>query len=594
MNRIARLTIALSVFICTISCIEMVDTDVLDTKDYITVTSQVGALTKAGYDEMNLPGSFYMEISNPEFSGTMTKSGSTSNYNFPNNQKPFWTTSDVSAVFVKAITEPRCYELSTGIMTVETDQTDSENIQASDLLGATTGNGIDIRDNNINVSFSHLMSKLQVRYTKAGSFEINSIKFENAAISGKFSYETMNYDYSVTPTIGDITMNHNSAEQVAEGIFFPYTPQTGKQTAVVINVTINDTPKDLRCEFSLKSAANFVGGRCYVMKITIDGSSIDSAGVVVEGWDKDQSSTISGERVLWIGEANAAGDPANGFSSYPEMVGEALNCTIVNNSVPGLSAINHLSKTADVMGSLSYESLIIPYIDGTLDKCTTIVFDLGFEDRAQIISEANGLCEIQQDPYTAILGADGYYTITFLPVRGYTYLMRMANGTKDYEEYRSDLNSHQFLKGSEDYYLIAMSKIISHIRTNYPNIRIIIGNYFVLESPFIAFNYAWTLTGTTEQIVDLGSRWGDYAQLGRLLCYYNEALAGLWDLQVVNVQNYLWMSDDEYWNLDGILQGQADFTKFCPDGLHPYYNRESTQAIADVYIRELDGVIGSR
>ena len=47
---------------------------------------------------------------------------------------------------------------------------------------------------------------------------------------------------------------------------------------------------------------------------------------------------------------------------------------VVNNSVEGLSVLSHLSQES---GDYSYKSLILPYLDGTKDKCTTIVLDCG-------------------------------------------------------------------------------------------------------------------------------------------------------------------------------------------------------------------------
>ena len=43
--------------------------------------------------------------------------------------------------------------------------------------------------------------------------------------------------------------------------------------------------------------------------------------------------------------------------------------------------------------SYSYESLIIPYIDGTLASCDTVVIDHGYNDRSVIINEAVEICK---------------------------------------------------------------------------------------------------------------------------------------------------------------------------------------------------------
>ena len=47
------------------------------------------------------------------------------------------------------------------------------------------------------------------------------------------------------------------------------------------------------------------------------------------------------------------------------------------------------------------------------------------------------------------------------------------------------------------------------------------------------------------------------------------------------------LDEDVFWNPSGY-----DPTKFCPDGVHPN-NPDAGQAIADIYISELNGIIGS-
>ena len=62
------------------------------------------------------------------------------------------------------------------VMIVKKSQTTAANINASDLLGATTADGIVVQGNNINVSFAHLMSKLQVVYNKVNNFIIRTFR----------------------------------------------------------------------------------------------------------------------------------------------------------------------------------------------------------------------------------------------------------------------------------------------------------------------------------------------------------------------------------------------------------------------------------
>lgn len=586
MNRIAQISIALSVLFCTTSCNEKIDTDLLESRNYITVTSQVGPLVKAGYDESNLPDSFYMEIDDPDsqfdVSGTLVRSGSSNTYTFQ-GQNPVWGTHDANSVKIKAITAGG-YDRAKGVMTVKTNQTTAANINASDLLGATTANGIVVQGNNINVSFAHLMSKLQVVYTS--NVTVNSFKINNAVISGGYSFANMDYDKSKSLSRGSITMYHNTTDKVAEAIFFPN--DASELPTLVANVTIGRNNIDLPCQISLKAGASFVGGKCYVMKVSISGSSIDNAEITVENWEKDESATSSGERVLWVGSSNAVGNPNNGYRSYPEAIDDALSCTIVNNSVNDLSVVSHLAQES---GDYSYKSLILPYIDGTKDKCTTIVLDCGFGDRTSMVLEANGFLYYMQDTFQIewlnewFTNAKGeqeqYYRVIYNPVRGCKYLMALRDGGRTeggrtYEQYLEDIqNPSSGLTGVGAYYIKSMCEMIGKIKSQYPNVRIIIGNYFTLQSPVVANQFAWTNTTAIGQ-----GLWGDYRQLGNLICYYNEAVAGILDLDIVNVQNYMWITETEFWN-------------YCSDGVHPW-NPDAIQAIADIYIRELDGVVGSR
>lgn len=581
MNRIAQISIALSVLFCTTSCNEKIDTDLLESRNYITVTSQVGPLVKAGYDESNLPGSFYMEIDDPDpqfdVSGTLERLGSSNTYTFQ-DQNPVWGTHDANSVKIKAITAGG-YDRANGVMTVKTNQTTDANINASDLLGATTSDGIVVQGNNINVSFAHLMSKLQVVYNKVNSdVTISSFTLKNAVISGGYSFANMSYDNSKSLTRGDITMYHNQTDKIAEAIFFP---NDATQTPTLeVKVTKNYRTETLTCPISLKAGASFVGGKCYVMKVSISGSSINNAGITVESWEKDETSTSSGERVLWVGSSNAVGDPSNGYRSYPEAIDDALSCTIVNNSVNDLSVVSHLAQES---GDYSYKSLILPYIDGTKDKCTTIVLDCGFGDSYHMVLEAGGLVDYMQDPYQIewIDAEKGIYRVIYLPVRGCRYLMALRDGGRTeggrtYEQYLKDIQDHTGLAALGNYYIKSMYEMINKIKSQYPNVRIIIGNYFTLQSPKIASQWAWA--NTVEGIGN--GLWGDYRQLSNLICYNNEAVAGILDLDIVNVQNYMWITETEFWN-------------YCSDGVHPW-NPDAIQAIADIYIRELDGVVGSR
>lgn len=612
MNRIAQLIITLSVSFCAMSCIEEVGTELSDTSDYITVTSEVDMQTKAGYEGTSvLPSSFYMTIKQGTGSAnpyTMNRAGTSSNhYNFSGNA-PTWTTHDVSQVSIKAITASEA-DVADGILdfAVQTDQSSDSAVQNSDLLGAKTGAGITISGNNINVAFNHLMSKLQVSYTS--ELEIDYIELANVAVEGKYNYTDMKHVYPVTST-GDIIMFSNTSS--AEAIFFPFDPKESNVTPELRIHLKNQTT--LTRKLTLKDGSRFLPGKLYLVNISISGNSE----VKIENWGANANVQIPGERVLWIGTSIPSGHPGL-YTSYPELVDEALNCTIVNNAKPSsyvvpypfgwleghytqyknkdgvfeqsiFTAIGSLSLTYQGLKDLhyndlmrisgndqkwaeevltethrlySYESLIIPYIDGTIDNCTTVILDHGFNDRAWMYNEAGAY--LFDDPYTTT------------SVRGYNFLMDLATGRRTWQNYLDHFNWIQNGSDSpftqtniklENSFIYRMSQIIQKIKETNPNVRIIIGNYFTTYNP-----YADTNLNTPA--------WPDYERLPRLICANNQAIAGIWDLDIVNVQNYIWLDE----------QG---FYEFCPDGTHPWGNPESTRAIADIYINALDGVVGSR
>ena len=590
-----------------------------------------------------------MEINNPSFKDIMTRDGSSNSYLFPNNNPPAWTTSDVSKISVKAITCPNGYNRTTGKMKVSKYQNTVEGIEASDLLGAKTGTGITINGNNINVAFNHLMSKLKVSYTiLSSSLSIDRIELANVAMEGTYSFNDMKHVSSAAPSGNIIEMFLNNTS--AEAIFFPFDPAESKVTPE-LRIYLNGSTVPSVCHIYLKDGARFTPGKLYMMNITISESNTSAnAEVKIENWGADANIHLSGERVLWIGTSIAAGDRANGITSYPELIDDAMNCTIINNAVSGFAGANPTAgskvipfkgmfqidgllydlykvdwyggevikrnsglslthkeietkykstlegifngvtdKTKypnwvnDVLNdlyALSYESLIIPYIDGTKDNCTTVILDHGFSDRAAMVYEAIGLQA---------------YAPSYTHVQGYTYLKNLQRKEPGYtyDDYLSLLNSTVGKTDGdltkEGNYIVEMSKVIQKIKETNPNVRIIIGNYFTTVNPYIVTQYS-----------GFANTLADYKNFGSLICYFNEAVAGIWDLDIVNVQNHLWLTEDQFpadMSLDPANSHVTvvnDLTKFCYDGVHPWQNKEAIQAIADIYIEALDGVIGSR
>lgn len=641
MNRIAQLAIITIVLLSAVSCNEEIVTDYSEAGSNITVTLQVKSETKAGYEGTSvLPERFIIDIdqngNGNDYPQTLMKKSEGTTYIPEQNITMTWKDTDHSNVTIKAITSPDGrYDIGSGLMTIEEDQSTPDKLKVNDLLGASTANGITIGGNNINVAFNHLMSKLYVTYTKTASVTINSIKLRNVCTEGTYNYSTLSYGNATLPSANDtpITMYHNDKAQCAEAIFFPFTPQDDPE--LIVNVTISGTTTDIPCPVSLRNGASFIGGKIYLMNIDIVGTNVENIKIEVESWD---STNIPGERVLWIGTSIPAG------SRYPEMVADALNCTVVNNSVsaslvirkknPTIYAtsskteweeyvtekngyqysLKHLAAGAlsqtheeadqydavfrqiynndvwvkeqlDKIKSLSYESLIIPYINGEKDNCTTVILDHGFNDRAAMINEAINMQNEVPDYSTAM---------------GYTYLMRMKAGESGYtySDYLQTLKSPSSESSTlyliKDNYIVELTKVIDAIKAEAnrlgKDIRIIIGNYFTLDNPFVRVEYSNFI----------GDGWLEYfyTTFCSLICYFNETVAGIHGLQAVNVYNYIWLDDNSFpsnmtRNTDGSVNVPYDSSKFCPDGVHPN-SSEAGRAIANVYINQLNGVIGSR
>ena len=633
MKRIIYSFSMMAALFCLASCSEKMNLEQPDVTNKITVTTQVDPHTKAGYETSEtvtvLPEKFYIEIdqdgNDKDYRLPLTREPNTNNYQASIELQ--WNGTDHTNTKVKAMTIP--YGLTAVDMenpmaiTINKEQGNSENLKASDLLGASSSiGGIAFQDNNINIAFKHLMSKLQITYTKPDDIQINSVQLKNTCVKGGYSYASMAYDSSIAAEFGDITMYHEAEKKSAEAIFFPYTPANDPK--LVVNATINGQTKAFECPIVLKQSSAFVGGKRYIMTVTVSETGIEGVVTMIKDWNSG-SSQVAGERVLWIGTSIPAG--AGAAKSYPALVDDAMNCTIVNNAVggsvvleapstytfevgtwnylyagglsqthaeaesiikPKLEAAAAAYETTDaireqwvteqlaIVKSLSYESLIIPYIDGTLDNCTTVIIDHGFNDIVRLVLEAQ--------PFGSYPGYENSNSETEW---GYNFLTALKEGNVTVDQYLTYLepfwNNAENVLTEEYSYILAMQKIINAIYAVDENIRIIIGNYFATDSPWVNWCH-------------FGNGFDAY-QLTKVLLYYNEAVAGIWDLDVVNVYEHLHIDASSFWaggyvDANGNKQVSLDESKFCPDGVHPY-NPEAVKAIADVWISALNGVVGS-
>ena len=197
---------------CIISCNEELNQEIFEFDNYITVTSGVDSHTKAGYSAEILPSSFYMTVQETGksaiFDDVMLQE-SKNKYKFP-GENPTWGDANISNVTVSAVNISK-EQIRNGEIAfeVEDDQTTSDAIINSDLLGASRVNGsIVIKNNNINISFKHLMSKLSVSYNIQNESPTNTVKSINlngVYRGGKFRYADMSYN-GVMGELSNITM----------------------------------------------------------------------------------------------------------------------------------------------------------------------------------------------------------------------------------------------------------------------------------------------------------------------------------------------------------------------------------------------------
>lgn len=682
MKNIIKLSSVLAAALSAISCNEKIGPEIQEPEDYITVSTYVASHTKAGYEGTSvLPDNFFISIdqngTDKDYEKTMSRVESSNKYVFPNNEKLKWASSDYSTVNIKAITTPSCYNIGNGTVNLSQNQSTEAAILANDLLGAQTGFGVDINSSNVIVHFNHLMSKLYVKYNTPSSTTISSVEVNNMCNGGTFDFATMSH--VTAGNVGTITMYHEADNNTAEAIFFPYKPSFDRQPSLTITGSYRSSygQRDINITTPIsldKIGGEFLPGKRYIMNVTITNTSIEGAEVTVSEWTTDINTiTTPGENVLWVGTSIPAGNPS---LNYPAEVDRAMTCRITNVAVggslvcPQLNAdwitkdhyTNYnestgsvkltmklmgggLSQTKDEirsfyrskllqvsnndtdwvnevlseMQSLSYESKIIPYINGSITSenggnCTTVILDHGFNDLSNMIYIAG------------VFATQGEH------VRGYEYLRKMRDKEKSIAEFEQEIKNNKNNVSLNASYIHAMAKIIDAIKKTNPNVRIIIGNYFSLYSPYVARQYQvqherqylYTLAdeGESYKLARKGEnpaykQFPDYATFSNLICYYNEAIAGIYDLDIVNVYEHISIPEGAFW---GGTQGytyngkpvydedgttlvdfdtafnpifRTDYSKFCPDGVHPS-NPYAVGAIADIYIRELDGVIGSR
>ena len=263
-----------------------------ETKDApVTVTAGVAELTtRAGYEGTSvLPATFYLSItqdtenasSKYNYTNVLMTKGADNAYTAPASISLLWMGSNRD-VAVNA------YTTDATTFTVQTDQSTTDGVLASDLLGAITAaenSDITIADNNISINFRHLLCKLDVTYTWGTEFDNVTTKTIKSVMYQGFGTDVTLDREACTVTSGTASADIKAYvnELTSEAIFAPQMSDTPK---IVITTTIDDVERI----FSIGVTAptdGFASGNRYTMNVTIGGTSVENGSVtatIANGW----------------------------------------------------------------------------------------------------------------------------------------------------------------------------------------------------------------------------------------------------------------------------------------------------------------------
>ena len=245
----------------------------------------------------------------------------------------------------------------------------------------------------------------------------------------------------------------------------------------------------------------------------------------------------------------------------------------------GLSTTWRDDYLNDFMDS-SFETRIIPYIDGTIAKCDGVVIDHGFNDRGNIFNVCNQHVTADKDSISVWgpgSGAEGIEYPVIGGNAGWWWLTHLAdNRYYDGEVYMNTVYAvANGLAGSDTggmrgEYFGAMAYIIAKIQQVDPRIRIVIGNYFSQ---------------------DYGSALGDGMNSfqTKYILQANQSIADYYGFPCVNVYKHTGLRNRTIRKPDGTTI--SDMYWFCPDGIHPSSDLTglSNTIVASAYIAQIKG-----
>ena len=528
----------------------------------------------------------------------------------------------------------------------DTGHTHSEYLTESELSNvATSGSYNDLTDKPVIPSIDGLATVTYVNQEigkiQNSSYDDTEIKNQLANKADKSELFSKSYnDLTDKPTIPSVDglASEEFVREEIEAIDYVTAVDTTETADGVSNDFVTSEQldgRDYATNSNVNSQINTVNQSITTLNTTV-GTNNSGKNLIERVTQLENGIGVPDARakVLWLGTSIPAGDPNN---NYPSMVGEVLGFEIHNmaqaasclhwdptpptwttsaeveaNRTAGrcltatrqeirdkfYTVLDNIRRTERLSTTwrdnliaefqeASYETRVIPYLDGTIASCDTVVIDHGFNDMMAIYNEcvqhantAKDETSYWPDDVAASMGLPpGIAYPTPDGVKGWHWLTNLSTG-RDYnaETFMNTIYTTALglMDGYADTtfryeYFGAFMFLIAKIMKVNPRARIVIGNYF---------------SQNCGDFIDSRSSW--------LTKYVLEA-----NQQLANWLGYLCVNTYKYTGLRNRLIVKPDGTQvydmylFCPaDGVHPSTDTtgESNRLLAGIYINALRGL----
>lgn len=255
----------------------------------ISVTAGVAELaTRTGYEGTSvLPETFYLSI-------TQDTEDATSRYNYTNvlmtkgADNAYTSTDNLLWKNSNRDVAINAYTTDATTFSVQTDQSTTDGVLASDLLGAVRAadnSDISVSGDNISINFRHLLCKLDVTFSWGTELATATDKAIKSVMYQGFGTDVTLNREACTVTNGTASADIKAYvnELTSEAIFAPYVSEAPK---IVITTTIDDVDRVFLIGVTAP-ADGFASGNRYTMNVTIGGTPVENGSVtatIASGW----------------------------------------------------------------------------------------------------------------------------------------------------------------------------------------------------------------------------------------------------------------------------------------------------------------------